>query len=69
MSLRSELSLVETLLKVSKNCLCPKLKTHADELYERSVKLKEELNIRLKEETLGVDHPTIVIRPTLAANE
>jgi hypothetical protein len=52
MSLRSELTLVETLLVVSKKCLCPKLKTYAGELHERSVKLKEELNIRSEEEKL-----------------
>jgi hypothetical protein len=50
MSLRSELRLVETLLKVSKKCLCPKLKTHVAELYGRKVKLTEELKVRLKEE-------------------
>jgi hypothetical protein len=52
MSLRSELTLVETLLKVSKICLCPKLKTYAGELHERKVKLKQELSIRLEEEQL-----------------
>jgi hypothetical protein len=52
MSLRSELTLVERLLKVSKTCLCPKLKSCAGELYERKVKLKQELNIRLEEEQL-----------------
>jgi len=52
MSLRSELTLVEILLKVSKQCLCPKLKTYAGELHERRVKLKEELDIRLEEEKL-----------------
>jgi hypothetical protein len=50
MLLRSELTLVETLLKVSKTCLCPKLKTYADELHERRVKLKDELKIRLEQE-------------------
>jgi hypothetical protein len=52
MSLRSELRSVETLLKVSKKCLCPKLKSYADELYKRKVKLKDELKIRSEEEKL-----------------
>jgi hypothetical protein len=52
MSLRSELTLVETLIKRGKKCLCPKLKTYADELHERRVKLKDELKIRLEEEKL-----------------
>ena len=52
MSLRSELTLGETLLEVSKKCLCPKLKTYADELYKRQVKLKDELKIRSEEEKL-----------------
>jgi hypothetical protein len=52
MSLRSELRSVETLLKVSKKCLCPKLKTYADELYKRKVKLKDELRIRSEEKEL-----------------
>jgi hypothetical protein len=52
MSLRSELRSVETLLKVSKNCLCPKLKTYADELYKRKIKLKDELKMRSDEEKL-----------------
>jgi hypothetical protein len=52
MSLRSELRSVETLLKVSKKCLCPKLKTYADELYKRKVKLKDELKIRSEEKKL-----------------
>jgi hypothetical protein len=52
MSVRSELTLVETLLKLSKKCLCPKLKTYAGELHERKVKLKQELTIRLEEEQL-----------------
>ena len=54
MSLRSELRSVETLLNLSKRCLCPKLKTHADELHERRVKLKDEIKIRLEEEKLCV---------------
>jgi hypothetical protein len=52
MSLRSELRSVETLLRLSKRCLCPKLKTHAEELQERRVKLKDELTIRLEEKKL-----------------
>jgi hypothetical protein len=52
MSLRSELRSVETLLRLSKRCLCPKLKTHAEELHERRVKLKDELTIRLEEKKL-----------------
>jgi hypothetical protein len=52
MSLRSELRSVEALLRLSKRCLCPKLKTYANELHERRVKLKEELNIRSAEEKL-----------------
>ena len=52
MSLRSELKSVETLLKVGKKCLCPKLKTYADELYNRKVKLNRELKMRSEEEKL-----------------
>jgi hypothetical protein len=52
MSLRSELTLIETLLKVSKQCLCPKLKTYANELHERRVKLKQQLKMRSEEEKL-----------------
>jgi hypothetical protein len=51
-SLRSELTLIATLLKISKRCLSPKLKTHAFELHERKVKLKQELTIRSEEEKL-----------------
>jgi hypothetical protein len=49
-SLRSELTLISTLLKISKRCLSPMLKTHAFELHERKVKLKQELTIRSEEE-------------------
>jgi hypothetical protein len=52
MSLRSELTLIETLLEVSKQCLCPKLKTYANELHERRVKLKQQLKMRSEEEKL-----------------
>jgi hypothetical protein len=52
MSLRSELRSVEALLRLSKTCLCPKLKGYADELHERSVKLKQELKARSEEEKL-----------------
>ncbi len=50
MSLRSELTLVKTLLHISKRCLSPKLKTHALELNARKVKLKQELKVRSEEE-------------------
>jgi hypothetical protein len=56
-SLRSELRLIETLLRISKRCLSPKLKTHASELHKRKVKLKEELKIRSEEEKLCAYSP------------
>jgi hypothetical protein len=49
-SLRSELRLIEVLLSISKQCLSPKLKTHALELHARKVKLKEELKVRSEEQ-------------------
>lgn len=49
-SLGSELELVDTLLKISKRCLCPRLKTHAEELHARKVTLKGELKIRPERE-------------------
>jgi hypothetical protein len=50
MSLRSELSLIRTLLKVAKRCLCPKLKSYALELHDRKVALMLELKSRSKAE-------------------
>jgi hypothetical protein len=55
-SLPSELSLIRALLTISKRCLSPKLKTHALELHERKVKLKQELKIRSEEENLWSTH-------------
>jgi hypothetical protein len=52
MSLRSELGLIRTLLKLGKRCLCPKLKTYALDLHARKVKLMRELKIRSEAETL-----------------
>jgi hypothetical protein len=46
MSLGSELTLIRTLLKISKRCLCPKLKSYALELHARKVDLMLELKIR-----------------------
>jgi hypothetical protein len=46
MSLGSELTLIRTLLKISKRCLCPKLKSYALELHARKVELMLELKIR-----------------------
>jgi hypothetical protein len=50
MSLRSELRLIRTLLKISKRCLCPKLKSYALELHARKVELMLELKIHSKAE-------------------
>ncbi|MGI8961933.1 MAG: hypothetical protein ACR2IV_19675 [Bryobacteraceae bacterium] len=52
-SLRSELSIVETLLKLAKRSLCPKLKTYAQDLGERRLKLISELKIRTEEENIS----------------
>jgi hypothetical protein len=52
MSLSSELRLVKTLLKIAKECLSPKLKTHATELHARKQKLQAELKIRAAEEAV-----------------
>jgi hypothetical protein len=52
MSLSSELRLVKTLLKIAKECLSPKLKTHATELHARKHKLQAELKIRAAEEAV-----------------
>jgi hypothetical protein len=46
MSLRSELGLIRTLLKLSKGCLCPKLKSYALVLNARKVELMLEPKIR-----------------------
>ena len=51
-SLRFELGLIRTLLKLSKRCLCPKLKTHAVDIHARKVELMNELKIRSEEEKL-----------------
>jgi hypothetical protein len=51
MSLRSELTLIRTLLKVSKRCLCPKLKSYALELHARKVELMLELKTRSEADT------------------
>jgi hypothetical protein len=40
----------QNVLEISKTCLSPKLKTHAEELSARKVKLKQELKIRSEEE-------------------
>ena len=50
MSLRSELRLIRTLLRIAKRCLAPKLKSYALELHARKVALMLELKIRSKAE-------------------
>jgi hypothetical protein len=50
MSLRSELRLIRTLLRIAKRCLTPKLKSYALELHARKVALMLELKIRSKAE-------------------
>jgi hypothetical protein len=50
MSLRSELRLIRTLLRLAKRCLCPKLKSYALELHARKVALMRELKSRSKAE-------------------
>lgn len=54
-SLRSELKIVKTLLKLGKRSLCPKLKTYAPDLEERRLKLIAELKIRAEEENIAED--------------
>ena len=54
-SLRSELKIVKTLLKLAKRCLCPKLKTYAPDLEQRRLKLILELKIRAEEENISFD--------------
>lgn len=50
MSLRSELRSIRTLLKISKRCLRPKLKSYALELHARKMELMLELKIRSEAE-------------------
>jgi hypothetical protein len=54
-SLRSELRMVKTLLKLAKKCLSPKLKTYAPDLEQRRLKLVVELKIRTEEENIRLD--------------
>ena len=53
-SLRSDLELARALLKLSKRCLCPTLKSHARALHTRKVELAHELKIRSEEKKLLV---------------